>query len=434
MSLLAIHGGEPIRKNLFPKYKTICDEEKEAVSRVMDSGILSQYLGQWHQNFYGGTEVQALEKEWANYFGVKYAIAVNSATSGLYAAVGATGIEPGEEVIVTPYTMTASAVAPLIYQAIPIFADIEEEYYCLDPQSVREKVTSKTRAIIVVNLFGLPYDIDAINGIAQKHGILVIEDNAQAPGSLYQGKYTGTFGDIGVFSLNYHKHIHCGEGGIIVTDREDLAEKMYLIRNHAEAIAEDKGVSDLVNMLGFNYRMTELSAAIARCQLKKLKNFVQKRQKNCEYIAKKLQEIPPIIPSKIRKECTHSYYLHPFRFFQDSEILITRDIFISAVKAELTPTEHRENEGTLLDCGYCKPLYLQPLYQKKIAYGSKHFPFSLYSGQLNYKYGICPIAEKMYYKEHFSHDMMHPQMNPEDLDDVVKAFYKVWENKHLLIS
>jgi dTDP-4-amino-4,6-dideoxygalactose transaminase len=167
MKKLAINGGEKFRSIPFPPYNTIGVEEEEAVLRVLRSGKLSTFLGTWHDDFYGGSEVRALESEWCTYFGVKHAICVNSATSGLYAAVGACGISPGDEVIVSAYTMSASATAALVYGAIPIFADIEEDFYCLDVKSIEAKITPKTRAIIVVDIFGHPYNADAINTLAK---------------------------------------------------------------------------------------------------------------------------------------------------------------------------------------------------------------------------------------------------------------------------
>ncbi len=426
---LAIQGGTPVRTKNFPAYKTIDEEEKKAVARVLDSGVLSRYLGCWDPDFFGGTEVQALEKEWAAHFGVKHAIAVNSATSGLYCAVGATGVEPGEEIIVSPYTMAASATAPLVYNAIPVFADIEADYFCLDPASVEQRITSRTRAIIVVDIFGQPYDADAINRIAKKHNLLVIEDVAQAPGARYRDKYAGTLADMGVFSLNYHKHIHSGEGGIIVTDRDDLADKLRLIRNHAEAVVEAKGTTDLVNMIGFNYRMTEVEAAIARCQLRKLEALVAERQKNCAYLAERLARIPAIRPGKTRADATHVYYVHPFHF-DEAVAGVSRDRFIDAVRAELPPNDLREAEGPLLSYGYAKPLYLQPIFQKKIAFGSKGFPFTL--GPTDYRKGLCPVTERMFEKEFFEHEIMRPGMTQGDLDDVARAFEKVWELRQQL--
>lgn len=429
MSVLAINGGEKVRKKLFPAYNPIGEEEKQAVEKVLEGGKLSRFLGCWHEDFYGGDEVRALEKEWAKKFGVKHAISVNSATSALYCAVGAAGIGPGDEVIVSPYTMTASASAALVYNAIPVFADIEEDYYCLDPNSIEKKITKRTKAIIVVDIMGQTYDADTINAIAKKHNLIVIEDAAQAPGAMYKGKYAGTLGDIGIYSLNYHKHIHSGEGGIIVTNDDDLAERLMLIRNHAEAVVEDKGVTNLVNMIGFNYRMTEIEATIARQQLKKLDGLLESRLKNIEYISRGLSGIPCLEVSKVREGSKHAFYVQALKF--NKEIAgVSREKYVEAVKAELTCFEMRETEGVKIGCGYVKPLYLQPIFQKIIGYGDKGCPFKcpMYKGEVNYSKGICPVCEEMHFKEVITHEYMVPSMIKEDMDDVIEAFEKVWEN------
>lgn len=425
MSKLAINGGEKIRNELFPAYCIIGKEEEEAVQEVLRSGILSRYLGCWSKDFYGGPQVQALEKDWAQYFGVRHAISVNSATSALYCAVGATGVAPGEEIIVSPYTMCASATAPLVYNSIPVFADIEEEYFCLDPESVESKITEKTKAIIVVDIFGQSYDADKINAIAKKHNLIVIEDCAQAPGAVYKGKYTGTLGDMGIYSLNYHKHIHCGEGGIIVTDNDVLADKLRLIRNHAEAVVEAKGVTDLNNMIGFNYRMTEVEAAIAREQLKKLDGLLKSRRENVQYLREKFSTIPCIEVPKERENSVHSYYMQPLKYKKEATG-VSREKYLEAVKAELMPITLREGEGVSIGAGYVKPLYLHPLFQKKIGYGGTNYPFSL--SDVSYEKGICPTCEKMHFEELFTHDMMRTFMKKEDLDDVYMAFKKVYDN------
>jgi len=421
---LALHGGEPVRSAPFPAYVTVGEEEKKAVCDVIDSGCLSKYLGAWHDQFNGGTQVRALEDEWAAYFGAKHAIVVNSCTSGLYCAVGATGVEPGEEIIVSPYTMSASATAPLIFNALPVFADIEEDYFCLDPVDVERKITSKTRAIIVVDIFGLPYDADKINALAKKHGLLVIEDTAQAPGATYKGGFAGTLADMGVFSLNYHKHIHSGEGGVIVTDDDDLAEKCRLIRNHAEAVVSAKGTTDLRNMIGFNFRMPEIEAAIGRIQLQKLAGLNEKRFDNVSYFENQIAQLPFIQIPKVREKATHAYYLHACRFNKDVAG-IDRNTYINAVRAELPHHELREQEGVKLGVGYVKPLYLQPMFQQKIAYGSKGYPFV--GSNIDYSEGSCPVCERMHFDELFSHEFILPSMNERDIDDVVSAFVKVWD-------
>lgn len=421
MSVLAINGGKKVRTKLFPAYRVIGEEEQRAVSEVLESGILSKYLGCWADDFYGGPQVQALEKEWARFYGVKHAISVNSATSALYCAAGAIGLAPGDEVIVSPYTMCASATAPLIYNAIPVFADIEYEYYCLAPEDVEHKITDRTKAIIVVDILGQPYDADRINEIARKHGLYVIEDNAQGPLASYHGKFAGTLGDIGIFSLNYHKHIHCGEGGIMVTDDDELAERMSLIRNHAEAVVENKGVTNLNNMIGFNFRMTEIEAAITREQLKKLKWLVEERRRNVRYIEENIRDISFLSMPKIREGCEHSYYVHAMKY-DEAKAGVPRGRFVEAMQAELMPIELREAEGVKISLGYLNPLYTQPLFREKKAYGNTSYPFS---ERVSYDRGICPTCEQVCGSETIFHELMRPFMTKEDLDDVIMAFHKV---------
>lgn len=425
MSVLAINGGKKVREELFPAYKVIGDEEEKAVVEVLRSGILSKYLGCWDDDFYGGPRIRKLEEEWANYFGVKHAIAVNSATSALYCASGAIGLEEGDEAIVTPYSMSASATAPLVYNAVPVFADVEEDYFCLDCNSIEERITDKTKAIIVVNLFGQPYDADRINSIAIKYGLKIIEDNAQGPGARYKEKFTGTLGDIGVFSLNYHKHIHCGEGGIAVTNDDELAERMRLIRNHAEAVVGEKGYSNLNNMVGFNLRMTEIEAAIASEQLKKLEYLVDERIENVKYLNKLMEDIPCLKTAQVREGCKHVYYMLPL-LYDESMTGISRELFVEAVKAELSPTMLRETEGVRIEYGYVKPLYLQPIFQERTAFGTSGFPFK--GSAITYDKGICPNCESLHEKTLITHDLIKAGMTKEDLNDVYKAFKKVYDN------
>lgn len=434
MKNLAINGGPKVRDRKFPSFITIGEEEQAAVKRVLNSGCLSRFLACWHEDFFGGPEVRTLEAEWASHFHVKHAIAVNSATSGLYCAVGAAGIGPGDEVIVSPYTMSASAVAPMVYNSIPVFADIEPDCFCLDPSSVEARITKNTKAIIVVDIFGLPYDATRINAIARKHNLVVIEDCAQAPEAKLNGKFAGTLGDIGVFSLNYHKHIQSGEGGIVVTDSDELADRVRLIRNHAEAVVEEKGNTSLVNMLGFNYRMTEIEAAIARAQLKKLSKIVKIKQKNVNYFEEKIDSLPCVELPKVRSESEHVYYLHPLKF-KPTVAGFHRDRFVDAVKAELSPIELRETEGVKIGSGYVKPIYLQPIFQNRIAYGTAGCPWTCerYKKNVSYAKGLCPNAEDMYNYILITHEFIHPQMNKADIDDVVSAFMKVWKHRGELL-
>jgi dTDP-4-amino-4,6-dideoxygalactose transaminase len=178
---LALFGGPKTINKTFKRFNTIGMEEMNAVQKVLESGVLSQFLGCWDPDFYGGSQVQAFEREWEKHFNVKYAISVNSNTSGLMAAIGAIGIEPGDEVIVSPWTMSATATAILVWNAIPVFADIEPETFNLDPASIEKNITPFTKAIVVTDIFGHAADLDAIMDIARRHNLKVIEDCAQAP-------------------------------------------------------------------------------------------------------------------------------------------------------------------------------------------------------------------------------------------------------------
>lgn len=427
---LAILGGKPVRSKLFPPYVTVGEEERVALTKVITSGVLSRYLGCWDPQFMGGSGVQATEKAWADYYGVKHALAVNSATSGLICAMGAIGLEPGDEVIVTPWSMCISATAPLFYGAIPVFADVEPDCFCLDPVSVERAISPRTKAILVVDLFGQPYNATQINAIAKKYDLYVIEDAAQAPGATYQGRFAGTLGDIGVFSLNYHKHIHCGEGGIVVTDDDVLAERISLIRNHAEAVVQNKGVTNLVNMLGQNYRMTELEAAVARCQLLKLKDLNAKRVANVACLEEGLRNIPCLTMPKVREGASHVYYVHACLYDQEKADGVPAKVFLDAVKAELPPFALRELEGTKFEAGYVAPLYNLPIFQNRIAFGSKGYPFTLADASVCYEKGTSPVCEKLHHEKLITSEFMLPCLEKEDIDDVVEAFMKVWEARN----
>lgn len=423
MAKLALHGGKPIREKPFPAYVTIGDEEKRAVSDVIDSTVLSKYLGTWSPDFYGGPRVRRLEQEWSEYFGVKHAVSVNSATSGLYAAVGAAGLGPGDEVIVSPYTMTASATAALVYGAIPVFADIDPDIFCISPASIRKCITPFTKAIIVVDIFGHPADMDEIMQIAREHNLVVIEDAAQAPGARYHNRYAGTLADMGVFSLNYHKTIHTGEGGVVVTNNDDLADRLQLIRNHGEVVVKNKGTQNIVNLIGFNYRMTEIEAAIASEQLKKLEKLVALRVEAADYLTERLDVLPGITPPVVRQNVRHGYYLYVLRY-NAAQTGIPRNRFVAALNAEGIPMVE----------GYVEPIYLEPVYQQRIAFGNNGFPFTYsgYKGRVSYERGICLVTEQMHYEEVIFTNICRAGISRRDLDDVVGAFEKILSNAHEL--
>ena len=328
MSKLAIDGGKPIRVKEFKKYNTIGLEEKNAVAKVMDTGVLSAYFGKAGDGFLGGDRVQELERNWADYFSVKHAISVNSWTSGLVTMISAMDFESGE-IITSPWTMCATAAAIVHAGHTPIFADIDPIDFCIDPVDIERKITKKTKAILAVDIHGGSAKMDELLQIADTYDIKVISDAAQSPGGKYKNKYTGTLADIGGFSLNYHKHIHTGEGGIIVTNNDELAFKCQLIRNHAEAYIPSPFEGSLV---GHNFRMGEIEAAIGSEQLKKLDDVLTNRKKIANEIIDLMSDYEFVtVPQP--ENVDHVYYVIPL-VISDIGSKLDRNWLISALHAE----------------------------------------------------------------------------------------------------
>lgn len=427
---LALLGGKPVRSTPFTQRTTVDHEERRAVADVMQKGDLSLFFGSPGEFFLGGPKVREFESLWASMHGYRYAISVNSWTTGLMTAVGAAGVGPGDEVICPPTSMSATSTAILFYGGIPVFVDIEPDTFCLDPRKIEAAITPRTKAIMVVHLFGHPADMDAISEIATRHGLRVIEDAAHAPGAKYNGRHVGGMKDLGGFSFNYHKHIHTGEGGMIVTNDEDLAQRCRMIRNHGENVLEAAGVTDLTNMVGSNYRLTEIQAAIGVVQSGKLEACLQHRNRLHEYFSRALGGIDGLILPSIKQNATHSFYGWTMRFIEES-IGIPRDLFFRAVMAELPKPDIWEQSPLVQ--GYVKPLYLNKLYQERRAIGRGHFPFDMNPG-VDYAYpkGLCPVAERMYEKEFLIVPLIREAVTESDLDDVVSAIGKVLDGKDVL--
>lgn len=418
--LLAINGGKPVRTAPWLDNFTTGEEEKIAVSRVLNSGYLSLFEGSHTPDhpfsFYGGPEVQKLEKSWREYYGSAHAVSMNSATSGLYAAMGALGIGYGDEVIVSPYTMSACAIAPLVYGAIPIFADVDPATGSLDPKSIRRLISEKTKAILLVHQFGIPADMDAIMSLAREFNLRVVEDCAQAHGAKYRSRFVGTFGDIGVYSLNVNKSIQTGEGGVCVTNNDDVAYRLALIRNHGEAVVGGAGYDNIENIAGYNYRLTELQAAIATEQLKKLDILNEKRLAMVSAFIDGISDIPYLHALSADYETRSTYYVVPVKF-DEKMAGISRNEYAAALN----------KEGALFFQGYVRPLYLQPLYQKKTLY--KHgYPFTAPENRecrMDYHSGLCPTAESLHFHGMLINEHIRPPQVMADVEDLVSIIHKV---------
>lgn len=417
---LALLGGRPaVRRPLRP-FAGIGDAERAAILRFLDAGTpLSGFHGSPRPTFFGGPEVRAFEEAWCRRFDVRHAISVNSATSGLIAAMGAVGIGPGDEVIVPPWTMSSTAIAPLFYGGIPVFADVEPDYFCIDPAHVERLITPATRAIIAVNLFGHPAEVKKLRELADARGIFLVEDNAQAVLAEEGGRRAGTIGHIGVYSLNIHKHIQTGEGGVCVTEDAELAKRLQLIRNHGENVTDWLQVQDLTNIVGFNFRMTELSAAVGRAQLTKLDEMVERVESVARRLSAGASDLPGLRRPPARAGCRHNYYMWSFTV-DPGTLGTTRAAFSEALSAEGFPNAQ----------GYVTPIYLLPMFQKRIAIGRDGFPFNL--GNRTYAPGLCPVSEALHGAQLLQFQPVSWDADDEQVDMLIEAIRKVHRQASVL--
>ncbi len=421
----ALLGGPKTLTEPLEPIHNIGEEEVAAATRVLRRGPLSGFYGFWNEKFFGGEEVRRFEKRFEERFAVKHAVTFNSATTALHGAMVALEIGPGDEVIVAPYSMAASATCVVNNGAIPVFADIEDNTFCMDPESIRQKISKYTKAIVVVNLYGQAAALDEIMAIAKEHNIKVVEDNAQSPGATYKGKLLGTIADIGIFSLNVNKVVQSGEGGILVTNNERYALRAQLVRNHGESVVDDIPDYDAGPVFGSNYRMTEIEAAIAYEQFEKLDFLNGKRIELAEYLTSKLKDIEGIVTPYIPPHNTHVYFTYAIKI-DEAKLGMSRDLFHKAVTAE----------GFPMGRGYVKPIYHLKVFQERRAFNNTHFPFEFpgYDGNPDYSKGSCPVVERMYDKELLTIFLCQYPRTTELLDQFVAAIKKVLAHKDELLA
>ncbi|MGC1264273.1 MAG: DegT/DnrJ/EryC1/StrS family aminotransferase [Nitrososphaeraceae archaeon] len=279
----------------------IDDEERQEILKVLDEGILTSA-----SNF-GGKRVQDFERLLADFLHVKHAIAVNSGTAALHASILAAGIKESDEILIPSFTFVATANSVACTGAKPVFVDIEKDTYTMDPLGLENKITKKTRAIMPVHLYGHPAKMDEIKEIANKHSIIVIEDACQSLGSTYDGKQTGTLGQMGCFSMYASKVLTSGEGGAITTDSDEFAENLRMIRNHGMVNGYD------TRIIGFNMRLPEISAAIAKTQMKKIQSMLDKRASNArklgQLLSNKIKDKNILLPHE-NQRTKYNWYLY----------------------------------------------------------------------------------------------------------------------------
>jgi len=335
-------------QEMIPINRPILDvEEIRAVTRVIRSGILTNKSG-------SGQHVTQFESSFANYVGTRFAVALNSGSAALHVALLAAGVGQGDEVIVPSFTFVATAEMVALAGARPVFVDIDPTTYCLDPEEIEAAINSQTKAIIPVHLYGRPANIDPIMELAEEHNLTVIEDAAQAAGAEYKGKHTGRLGHMGCFSFYGSKSMVTGEGGMLTTDTRELADIAVTVRNHGENRMYQS------SMLGHNYRMPELEAAIGYVQLRKLPKFLEDRARNAKVLTEALSSLDEVqLPSE-PDDGRHGWYVYTLRLRG-----------ANAAKRNRVVRRIRERR---IDCQvyYPRPVHLQPYYRK--AFGSLKLP------------------------------------------------------------
>jgi perosamine synthetase len=415
---LALFGGPATITQVLPHPSLLGEADVQAATEVIRGGVLSGYIGAPGEAFMGGERVRAFERQCAEYFGVKHAIAVNSWTSGLVCAVGALGIEPGDEIITTPWTMAATATAILHWAGVPVFADIDRATFNIDPACVERLITPRTKAVIAVDIFGQSADMQRLREICDRHGLKLLNDCAQAPGARHHGVLASSMADIGGYSLNYHKHIHCGEGGVLVTNDDRYARRLAQIRNHAECVQTSEEPFELANMLGYNFRLGEIEAAIASVQLTHLASRVAERQQAASLLDDALSQLPGLKTPFVLPGNTHAYYIYGLQI-DTARLGVTRTRLVEALKAEGVPG---------LVSSY-QNLHLLPLFRHRIAYGTQGFPWvgaPQGDSSVTYGPGLCPVAEELHSRDFLGLAMGQFPLDAVTLRRVIAAFRKVW--------
>lgn len=388
-SNLAIHGGKPIRDSYLPYGKQWIDEEDvNAVTAVLKSDFITT-----------GPTIPQFEKAVADFVGAKYAVAFSSGTAALHGACFAAGINENDEVITSPMTFAASSNCILYSGGHPIFADIDTKSYNISPKSIKSQITKRTKAIITVDFTGQPAEYEEIISIAKNNGVIVIADGAHALGATYKGKRVGAIGDMTMFSFHPVKHITTGEGGMITTDNEAYYEKLLDFRTHGitrdpSRLSSNEPWYYEMQELGFNYRMTDIQAALGLSQMKKLKKFVEKRREYANRYNDAFAGMNAIITPFQQQGCNSSWHLYIIRLNLEK---------LNANRNEIFKALQKENIGVNV---HYIPVYFHPYYQ-----------------QIGYKNGLCPNTEKIY--QEMITLPLFPSMTDQDVRDVIEGVKKV---------
>jgi len=402
MEKLSIDGGAPVRTRPFPKRQPFGEDDLREVREALESQDLF---------FTSGNKIAALEREFGEKYGARYAVATTSGTAAVHMAVAALDASPGDEIITAPVTDFGTVAGVLFQGLIPVFADWKPGTFNMDPAEVEKKIGPRTRGIVAVHLFGNPCDMDAIMAAAAKRQIPVIEDCAQAYCTPYKGKWAGSIGDIGTFSMQQTKHLPTGEGGMTITNNSDYAMRMALFRDKGWE-NRDRWGPRAYTFLGLNYRMNELTGAVARAQLRKVESVVKAMNRLGNLLTELIRDIDGIFACPVTPGGEHSYWLYAFRvtWFEPQE-------FIKALQAEGIPAAW----------GYTvTPIYLcTDALASKRTFGRTSYPFAspYYQGSIEYKEGLCPVAEREL--KEIGTFRFYENWSEDDIRDVARAFRKV---------
>ena len=414
MSELAINGGKPVRGEEYPVWPVWDNSELEAAQRVINSG-------KWG---IGGTEVAAFQEQFAAYQDARFGIACTSGTTALKVALVAAGLDGGSEVILPAYTFVASATAVLEANMVPVFADIDPDTYTIDPDSVEAAITARTAAIMPVHIAGLPCDMDGIKRIAEKHGLVVIEDACQAWGSELRGRKVGAIGELGTFSFQSSKHITAGEGGMIVTNDDELAARCASLVNCGRT---PEGAWHEHHLLGGNYRLSELQAAVILAQFARYESMLARRQKAAAFLRKELAEVEGIdplpLPDYVSASSCHMFVI---RCNLDTFGVSNKQTLVKALNAEGVRPAHG---------GYFVPVYRQPLLLEKNVGPYDQILTHEYRGKvIDYADFHCPVTERACGPEALWLLQNLLLADQTGLEQIVEAFHKVSRNHAELID
>jgi len=388
--VLAIHGGSPVRSTLLPYGRQSIDESDiQAVVETLRSDWLTT-----------GPKVAEFEEALAAWVGAKYAVSFSSGTAALHAAAFAAGLQPGDEAITSPLTFAATANSVLYQGTTPVFADVAEDTLNLDPELAAARITARTKVILPVDYAGHPADLDSIMQLAERHGLIVIEDACHSLGAEYRGRRVGSVAHMTVFSFHPVKHLTTGEGGMVTTDNPLFAETLRRFRNHG--ISSDARQRQSAGqwhyemvLLGFNYRLTDIACALGLQQIKKLEANLARRRQIAERYAAEFREMPALLPPQTRQDVNPAWHLYPIRL-DLTKLLVGRGEIFQALRAE--------NIGVNV---HYIPVHRHPYYRDRFGYKGREFP----------------VAEDAY-ERLISLPMFHG-MSDSDLDDVICAVWKI---------